>query len=559
MDTNKTTRLPLWTKLLGLLLLLTATAKADVYHLDSIRNLYIADAPTAWERIDSLGRRLEANGWKGCTRSDYELLCSRICIYMDNEVGCVRHVYRAYDYARKENNTKNRLEALLVMCNVDERMGYESLMRRNGGLMNRIASRSKDYRYFLAIAKLFEAASNKGPRNLKRCLKLLEEADSITRKEATGQMAQHIHTEIGLVRQRFLFEGGEYKRAYEEGQKLIGGLRNAQQNGAGEKKDYVNAMLLVATTGQSRICQRLLKMEEGERYYNEALEMLERYPYVPHQRIYLAHYLAESGRAAEVTGMLSPMLDRKMVSHDARDALELVLRSKMACGDKENMDSLTLRYLNISERLRKRDWAISNQEIDESFRTVTQVEADARVRLERFRNYTYMAVASALILLLLILLYFIIKRYRKRLSDNKYLFERVKESVKQQPLPPKEVPENEKEYLAQVLTDYMKEEERFRDPKFSTSALEKELGVKKYALNLAFQEVTGLSISDTLQQMRLEYARNLVENTDDILEVVATKSGFGSDRTFYRLFRQAYGITPTAYRKMHRIVEDDNS
>ena len=198
------------------------------------------------------------------------------------------------------------------------------------------------------------------------------------------------------------------------------------------------------------------------------------------------------------------------------------------------MDSLTLRYLNISERLRKRDWAISNQEIDESFRTVTQVEADARVRLERFRNYTYMAVASALILLLLILLYFIIKRYRKRLSDNKYLFERVKESVKQQPLPPKEVPENEKEYLAQMLTDYMKEEERF-------------------------QEVTGLSISDTLQQMRLEYARNLVENTDDILEVVATKSGFGSDRTFYRLFRQAYGITPTAYRKMHRIVEDDNN
>ena len=125
MDTNLTTRLPLWTRLLGLLLLLTATAKADVYHLDSIRNLYIADAPTAWERIDSLGRRLEANGWKGCTRSDYELLCSRICIYMDNEVGCVRHVYRAYDYARKENNTKNRLEALLVMCNVDERMGYE--------------------------------------------------------------------------------------------------------------------------------------------------------------------------------------------------------------------------------------------------------------------------------------------------------------------------------------------------------------------------------------------------------------------------------------------------
>jgi AraC-like DNA-binding protein len=110
-----------------------------------------------------------------------------------------------------------------------------------------------------------------------------------------------------------------------------------------------------------------------------------------------------------------------------------------------------------------------------------------------------------------------------------------------------------------MLTDYMKEEERFRDPKFSTSALEKELGVKKYALNLAFQEVTGLSISDTLQQMRLEYARNLVENTDDILEVVATKSGFGSDRTFYRLFRQAYGITPTAYRKMHRIVEDDNN
>ncbi len=52
--------------------------------------------------------------------------------------------------------------------------------------------------------------------------------------------------------------------------------------------------------------------------------------------------------------------------------------------------------------------------------------------------------------------------------------------------------------------------------------------------------------------MRLEHARELLSlpNTELTIEAIAIDSGFGSRNTFYRLFREKYGLTPVEFRKL---------
>lgn len=63
------------------------------------------------------------------------------------------------------------------------------------------------------------------------------------------------------------------------------------------------------------------------------------------------------------------------------------------------------------------------------------------------------------------------------------------------------------------------------------------------------------SVKDIITDMRLEYACKLLEETDYVLEYIATEASFGASRTFYRAFKNKYNLTPTEYRKLSRKKE----
>lgn len=71
-----------------------------------------------------------------------------------------------------------------------------------------------------------------------------------------------------------------------------------------------------------------------------------------------------------------------------------------------------------------------------------------------------------------------------------------------------------------------------------------------------FREATGVAPHEWLTQQRLARARQLLETTDDTIDAVATRSGFGTAVNLRTWFQRDGGLPPSVYRRRFRRVDD---
>jgi transcriptional regulator GlxA family with amidase domain len=64
-----------------------------------------------------------------------------------------------------------------------------------------------------------------------------------------------------------------------------------------------------------------------------------------------------------------------------------------------------------------------------------------------------------------------------------------------------------------------------------------------------FRAEVGQTPGRFVEQVRLQAARHLLEESDDTLPVVAQRSGFGSAETLRRVFLRHLYVSPDAYRR----------
>ena len=63
---------------------------------------------------------------------------------------------------------------------------------------------------------------------------------------------------------------------------------------------------------------------------------------------------------------------------------------------------------------------------------------------------------------------------------------------------------------------------------------------------------TGLTPNKWLQAARIDHARELLETSNERVDVIGHLSGLGTAANFRRIFVQHVGITPGQYRRMYR-------
>lgn len=63
-----------------------------------------------------------------------------------------------------------------------------------------------------------------------------------------------------------------------------------------------------------------------------------------------------------------------------------------------------------------------------------------------------------------------------------------------------------------------------------------------------FKNITGETFHNVLNNHRLKIACSLLKETDLSVETIATKCGFADSKSFCRVFKQIFGITPGNYR-----------
>jgi len=68
-------------------------------------------------------------------------------------------------------------------------------------------------------------------------------------------------------------------------------------------------------------------------------------------------------------------------------------------------------------------------------------------------------------------------------------------------------------------------------------------------LTRLFKKETGMSISDYLQQQRIEYAKHLLTHSDQPVSAVALSAGYANLSYFSTLFKKTTGLTPVEFRR----------
>lgn len=64
----------------------------------------------------------------------------------------------------------------------------------------------------------------------------------------------------------------------------------------------------------------------------------------------------------------------------------------------------------------------------------------------------------------------------------------------------------------------------------------------------------GMSVKDMVDTLRVDKAKKLLNHTEKNMNCIIDECGFGSENTFYRIFRQSTGMTPgsTGRRDLNR-------
>ena len=168
-------------------------------------------------------------------------------------------------------------------------------------------------------------------------------------------------------------------------------------------------------------------------------------------------------------------------------------------------------------------------------------------------------VLIAIVLLLLMAIYIIwrVHRYNRRLAEkNRSLYEQIQqrqqaEAEEQRQLqaqPEEELTQNQQLYRR--LCELVKNPDVYTDADTNHETLARLLGTNYQYVYAALRECADTTPADYLNRLRIQYAAQLLEKSDDPIGLIIEQSGFTNRTTFARLFAAYYSMTPSEYRKI---------
>ncbi len=103
------------------------------------------------------------------------------------------------------------------------------------------------------------------------------------------------------------------------------------------------------------------------------------------------------------------------------------------------------------------------------------------------------------------------------------------------------------EVLYQNIREYM--ETHYNDPGMSAYSVSQHVGIAEKYLYQFWKEQTGETFAAWLLRLRIDRAKQYLEQTDYSNEQIALLTGFASLNTFYRNFQKLAGVTPKKYKE----------
>ena len=297
-----------------------------------------------------------------------------------------------------------------------------------------------------------------------------------------------------------------------------------------------------------------------------------------HTRDYfIADYLRERGRYPEAAKVNDDLIQKIRAHGDTLGEMMNCAKWGLAevyqkMGNYKQAADLYVQVLEINDTLKARQAQNTAQELaaiyhDQEQKQTIQEQEMANTR----KNYILVIVVAVLIG---VIAYTVITVRQKRIIShkNRSLVKQITEAMTY-----KELYNNEKarlaeltsqnkkdqqsdaptdlnamtdEQLFQYVTEVIERERLFLDPKFERQTVMDRFQLSKERVGNIFSQSEHAKLTNYIQQLRLEYAAQLlVEQPERSIVQIATDSGFSSHKYFTDRFRQYFSMTPTEFRK----------
>lgn len=342
------------------------------------------------------------------------------------------------------------------------------------------------------------------------------------------------------------------------------------------------AKMLIVRHDYSKARETVLKAIDLAHEYNQlSLEVEARLTY--------AELLNGQGEYRKSIDMIQKAMadaERIGVSSKIIDCNQLLARNWMALG----CDREALQCLLEANRLLHGQSTINMERLSHEqkiMRDMEQKETEARLRQEELASQRQtLLLLTILVAALILLLVFIISSYRRRQilyrkivlrntrisniqEEMRQEIERLTKALEaQQQGEAHSVAEKEHfalgdekiDLLYNKLCRLMDSERLYAEAQLTRERMAERLGTNRTYLTKVIKEKTGMNYLQFINSYRINEAIRILSDRENInypLKQIWSDLGFSSPSTFFKLFQQAVGITPSMYRKQFLEVKDE--
>lgn len=208
-----------------------------------------------------------------------------------------------------------------------------------------------------------------------------------------------------------------------------------------------------------------------------------------------------------------------------------------------------MRHLSDSIHLEERKMDMEQQEVIR--------EKEAEITSRRHSLAIHRIILFSAIVIILLVSYLLVRawKYNRALeAKNRSLYQEIQQREKAEADEREALQERPAETLSQSeqlyrrLCKLMNNPDVFTDPDTNQDTLATLAGTNRTYVYDALRECAGVTPIDFINGYRLRYAARLLATTPDSVSLIAELCGL-SRRTFYRLFDEAYSMSPSDYRK----------
>jgi len=535
--------------------------------LDKIEALRTTNPQLAWHLADSIRTLEKTVGYRNIPEHRINFLFGRIASAMNRNNQAVDFFLKAFESDSVQHNSSQYIrtayllaEDLLIMQDNERSMKYI--------LMALEKSRSEKDLYnesvclgILSKVYYFNDQMDKAYETIAQAISILEENRNNPMVFSMDKLAIY-----RSVQADYYGYANEHEKSIESVKKGLEVLEKED----GSSMDEVNYHYWVASLYAMLASQYQMIGQEALAKQNadKAIAMIKDYKILRIDVYYkVLYYLTNATRYDEAI-LLTNFLKANQTDPDTINIFnqaytEFLAQSYEGKGDYQNAYNYLSQNSQITNALNTKARAEASMALATVYETSKK---DAQILAGEFKLKSKNRLITFLVIgiLLLAAISFLIWRNSKIIkAKNRGLYERLKEQDRlyaelrqlktetTKDILPGEGPKEEQS-LFEKLEIYLYQTQRYTEPSLSRETLALEMGTNYKYLCDAIQESCGLTFNDYLNGFRLDHARNLLYDlkTNPVIEDVLLSSGFTNKSTFYRLFRQKFGLTPTELKTL---------